>query len=90
MKGLPSADRGLSEPRLSEPSSSLDRDHRHIGHRELELLRIFMMQVWQVLHGGDMKIGRPKSSPSSTNEANFFSNSLFLDISAMKSTDFYK
>jgi hypothetical protein len=37
-----------------------------------------------------MKIGRPKSSPSSTNEANFFSNSLFLDISAMKSTDFYK
>jgi hypothetical protein len=54
-------DRGLSEPRFSEPSSSacctsgaikrssLDRDRRHIGQRELELLRIFRMQVWQYM-----------------------------------------
>jgi hypothetical protein len=45
--------------------------------------------VITVFDGGDKQIGQSKSSPSSTNEANFFNNSGFLDTSATRATDFY-
>jgi hypothetical protein len=44
--------------------------------------------VITVFDGGDKQIGQSKSSPSSTNEANFFNNSGFLDTSATRATDF--
>lgn len=71
--------------------SSLDKICLHIGQCELVLFTIPRMQLWQyicvqlvmtVSVGGHKQIGQSKSSPSSTNEANFFNSSGFLDTSA--------